>query len=220
MDTDFPAAHSMDTEWFAVDQDGHVALFISGENGPVPRSTDEERMNLWDVLRALTGKPSTREEEVAYGDGLDVEEAVRLGMFLYEHCQESDYFLDPYGREETPAQPLHVDQLPPQVRAWFRQVRFEGVCFADAPHVQPLESMGCSVWAGGGYLGSDLKTVRPMRGFEKEYVTHCEELRQEVLATGRLHETLQNVRFEGLTAKLRKQLMAGQQKRREGTDGS
>ena len=27
---DFPAAHSMDTTWFAVDRDGHVACFDSG----------------------------------------------------------------------------------------------------------------------------------------------------------------------------------------------
>ncbi len=32
---DFPAAHSMDTAWCAVDRDGHVALFDSGENGAV-----------------------------------------------------------------------------------------------------------------------------------------------------------------------------------------
>ena len=33
---DFPAAHSMDTTWFAVDRDGHVAAFESGEAGAVP----------------------------------------------------------------------------------------------------------------------------------------------------------------------------------------
>ncbi|BDG05424.1 hypothetical protein [Anaeromyxobacter oryzae] len=33
---DFPAAHSMDTAWFAVDRDGHVALFQTGESGAVP----------------------------------------------------------------------------------------------------------------------------------------------------------------------------------------
>jgi hypothetical protein len=36
MEIDFPAAHSMDTEWFAVDRDGHVAYFNSGEAGAVP----------------------------------------------------------------------------------------------------------------------------------------------------------------------------------------
>ena len=34
--SDFPAAHSMDTRWFAIDRDGHVALMESGEGGAVP----------------------------------------------------------------------------------------------------------------------------------------------------------------------------------------
>src|SRR4051812_43870063 len=36
MPDDFPAAHSMDCEWFAVDRDGYVAVFDSGEAGAVP----------------------------------------------------------------------------------------------------------------------------------------------------------------------------------------
>lgn len=35
-ETDYPAAHSMDTEWFAVDEDGHVARFDTGEDGALP----------------------------------------------------------------------------------------------------------------------------------------------------------------------------------------
>src|SRR5262245_47215886 len=133
MDSDFPAAHSMDTEWFAVDRDGHVALFISGENGPVPLSVPERGTNIHDVphrdvldvLRSLTGKPRTPEEEAAHG--LDMDEAVRLGMFIYVHSQDSDYFLDPYSRGEMPGQPVHIDQLPPLVRAWFQEARFADV---------------------------------------------------------------------------------------------
>ncbi|AFY94581.1 hypothetical protein [Chamaesiphon minutus] len=33
---DFPAAHSMDTTWFAIDADGCVGIFNSGEGGAVP----------------------------------------------------------------------------------------------------------------------------------------------------------------------------------------
>jgi hypothetical protein len=36
---DFPAAHSMDTYWFAVDRDGHVACFSTGEAGAVPEGS-------------------------------------------------------------------------------------------------------------------------------------------------------------------------------------
>lgn len=35
---DFPAAHSMDTTWFAVDADGNIGMFDSGEGGAVPES--------------------------------------------------------------------------------------------------------------------------------------------------------------------------------------
>ena len=35
---DFPAAHSMDTEWFAIDADGHVAVLESSEDGEVPEA--------------------------------------------------------------------------------------------------------------------------------------------------------------------------------------
>lgn len=34
---DFPAAHSMDTTWFAIDADGYVGIFNSSEGGAVPR---------------------------------------------------------------------------------------------------------------------------------------------------------------------------------------
>lgn len=33
---DFPAAHSMDTEWYALDEDGHVGRFDTGEDGALP----------------------------------------------------------------------------------------------------------------------------------------------------------------------------------------
>jgi hypothetical protein len=41
MEQDYPAAHSMDTAWYAVDRDGHVAFFYSGEAGAVPISAGE-----------------------------------------------------------------------------------------------------------------------------------------------------------------------------------
>jgi hypothetical protein len=51
MEVDYPAAHSMDTTWFAVDRDGHVALFDSGESGAVPiEATLEDPIQLLDHL--------------------------------------------------------------------------------------------------------------------------------------------------------------------------
>jgi hypothetical protein len=35
---DYPAAHSMDTEWFGIDANGNIAIFDSGEGGAIPNS--------------------------------------------------------------------------------------------------------------------------------------------------------------------------------------
>src|SRR4051794_10360255 len=52
---DYPAAHSMDTEWFAVDKDGHVGAFYSGEDGVVPREVygDEGGEMMHRIARAV-----------------------------------------------------------------------------------------------------------------------------------------------------------------------
>jgi hypothetical protein len=51
---DFPAAHSMDTTWFAVDRDGHVAVFETGESGAVPTAAylGEDYGEVEDALRS------------------------------------------------------------------------------------------------------------------------------------------------------------------------
>ena len=33
---EFPATHSMSTQWFVVDEEGNIGLFDFDENGPVP----------------------------------------------------------------------------------------------------------------------------------------------------------------------------------------
>lgn len=40
--TEFPAAHSMDTDWYAVDKTGHVARLSSGEEGAVPNAAHRQ----------------------------------------------------------------------------------------------------------------------------------------------------------------------------------
>ena len=49
---DYPAAHSMDTTWFAVDADGHLAVFDSGEDGAVPEAVTSDA-ECWEVAKRL-----------------------------------------------------------------------------------------------------------------------------------------------------------------------
>ena len=50
---DFPAGHSMDTTWFAVDRDGHVAVFDTGEDGAAPARSVEWRLRFGGQERSV-----------------------------------------------------------------------------------------------------------------------------------------------------------------------
>jgi hypothetical protein len=49
---DFPAAHSMDTMWFAVDAQGHIGSFNTGEAGALPDSM-MNRDDAWTIRQRL-----------------------------------------------------------------------------------------------------------------------------------------------------------------------
>lgn len=51
MDADFPAAHSMDAAWYAVDKCGHVARFDTGEAGAVPEFAGDPEEDPYEELR-------------------------------------------------------------------------------------------------------------------------------------------------------------------------
>jgi hypothetical protein len=52
---DYPAAHSMDSAWFAVDRDGRVAYFSTGEAGAMPEdAADSDALD--EALRALPAR--------------------------------------------------------------------------------------------------------------------------------------------------------------------
>jgi hypothetical protein len=242
MDTDFPAAHSMDTAWFAVDRDGHVAYFGTGEAGAAPFDAGLEDPDgvlrelgqtlprtdtLYNFAGAIPPGPlgargehwsvavgHSREtlfflasldpvrEEVAGGQavqvpvtggivavvitnptrplvqrlhdagaclscfphyGRDPEDdspwPAEHGLFHYSHLCEN-WISGPYGLKEVPARPVHIDQLPPRLREAVGQFRFRSLCFAQAPHIQPIEHDVCVSWEPA-YLTGDGLTIRP-----------------------------------------------------------
>lgn len=57
---DFPAAHSMDTEWFAIDDQGYVGHFMTGEAGAVPNAalTDNDGADIGLTSAILSLTPS------------------------------------------------------------------------------------------------------------------------------------------------------------------
>lgn len=236
---DYPAAHSMDTHWFAVDADGRVASLYSGEAGAVPGVVSEIEgiRELTDQIRQLTSvgdwivdvKNSTREGHQAWlhwypvvlvmdspepfradieagrarivpsTEGcavlfhrLEMEELPRYletpgiirsfnlflgenqpaplaghGVYEYTHLNEN-WIAGPYGRERIPARPLHIDQLPADLRAALKECFFPNVRFSDTGKIQPVEHLHCDSWESA-WLDVTGKHIRAVPGCEAEY---------------------------------------------------
>lgn len=183
MASDFPAAHSMDSEWFAVDQNGQVAVFITGENGHLPRG--QALRDLVAVMGALRGKPLTEEEMDEVWDSSPEEACAEAGLFVYDYADGRsgvDPFdviqvQDTYRRTDVPEAPTHIDQLPPGMRVQLKGVNLAGVDFTAAPLVQPAEFVRCDYWGEPhSFLASDGKTVKVVPGKEKEYAAFLADL--------------------------------------------
>lgn len=137
MDADYPAAHSMDTTWFAVDAKGQVAMFFTGDNGPLPQRFGGD---LQDALHTLYWPDDP--DALHWSEDL----AREVGLYYYDFPDQWFHPVGPYVRVVVPARPLHVDQLPPALRQQCRIVVFEQVDFAAAEHVQPTEFFPCTYW--------------------------------------------------------------------------
>lgn len=162
MGPDFPAAHSMDSAWFAVDRDGHVAFFRTGEMGLLPRGVPHQEW-IPAPLEALLQATFPAGAAGSLG-GL-----VKFGVFVYYPPDES--VPGPYDRTDVPDRPLHIDELPESVRRAVAGVELTSVCFAQAARVFPMDDVVCDGYAPG-YLSSDGKTVLPVPGREAEYARY------------------------------------------------
>jgi hypothetical protein len=161
----------MDTSWYAVDRDGRVALFTTGENGHAP-------------AQARDASHLERLHQEVYGDGgaeyrPDYDLAEQFGFFLYGYADNNYLPVGKYDRQVAPTRPAHVDQLPPDVRADCKKVVLP-VAFAEAERVQPMAFFECAMWyrdSRHAYLDADGVTVRPVPGHEDRFADSVGEIR-------------------------------------------
>jgi hypothetical protein len=182
---DYPAAHSMDTTWYAVDAVGHVAVGFSYENGCVPLNSGD--LGFFEMLRILRGDPKSEDEDDDSPDWEEVmDEAFDNGVFVFQFHEGSAPFLNPYSNDGLPARPLHVDQLPPRLRELFKRVCFENVRFAEVEILAIPEHVSCFFYFEEGdpdadlaFLAGDGKTLRPIPGREQRYTEFCQQVREK-----------------------------------------
>jgi hypothetical protein len=179
----------MDSSWYAIDKHGHVALFHTGAGGAIPDGAySPEAAEMMDDLEM---------EDVEDVAVLDPEKLPdENGMFIYETGPWDECLADRYHRTKEPANPLHVDQLPPDVRSAIKGVCFQTLDFGKTEVFQPIEVTRCGTW-DPAYLSGDGKTVRPVPGREGEYAQHAQMLRRDVGEELHCEEPTQKKRRSG-----------------------
>ncbi|MEQ8819334.1 MAG: hypothetical protein RLY93_03760 [Sumerlaeia bacterium] len=185
---DYPAAHSMDTEWFAVDDDGFIAVFDTGEDGFAPEDAPNTEAD-GDIVHMLTPPPSgptppppapsrhgglmgtmkrflgLEPVHSPYGD-FEYREPQELGLYHYGY---GGMGVGIYAREERlPERPLRLADAPEPARALLSRpgARLEGVRFSERTLIQPLtRKERCVTWYAQPWLDEDgMTTYPPMEG--------------------------------------------------------
>jgi hypothetical protein len=254
---DYPAAHSMDTAFFAVDRDGNVGYFRCGPSGSGAVPVTGEVGMLVQELNFLGGREELLAElaqllppcevrldptghrsphlfgqpqqhdchglgfgllflksldpalraEIAAGRGVELpavgavavqalglprdlvarlhDEGHCLGCYF---CTSSQGWLAaspatsglfcyrtanvtgtawPYGRREVPVRPVHIDQLPPDLRQQFGRLQLD-CAFAERAYVQPAEHWPCTS-IHPAFLSSDGRKTGRLRDVAGEH---------------------------------------------------
>ncbi len=190
MDADYPAAHSMDTHWFAVDQDGRVGLFFTAETGYLPaKAPTVEPPDLIKLATTLGGgaPPGVDEEEDDIEWDEFLEGLVALGFYTFEYIDDfddPDGLLLPYTLTAAPEAPAHIDQLPPRFRQRYRKIEFSTATFGDADHLQPFDFFPCETYAEEqvAYLSGDGRTLKPVPKREKQFQEFCRQHEKKLRA--------------------------------------
>jgi hypothetical protein len=166
---DYPAAHSMDSCWFAVDESGEVAFFDTGEGGALP--TDEAFPKgreaggdtPFDIDSLMIAALTTRATAVPalqtllfdtpnWADALrhavyELPESEMIGLLAWlgiYHYGCDDAVASPYERGAAVPEPLQAHRLPPELArrldAALLPLRFAAAPRIAVPALVPSEA--------------------------------------------------------------------------------
>ena len=143
---DYPAAHSMDTTWFAVDENGEIGRFETGGCGSAPLLEGMEPPSLEEKLRSHYTKAYAYEDqylavedylrEQGYDDGDDENENRIMPIHEYEPHGESNSL---YYWRCSPQKALTWDELPKHLQNGRHLLRLKDYDFRSREPIDPYE---------------------------------------------------------------------------------
>ena len=134
-----------DLDWFAVDGEGAVGHFTTAGAVPLPRCAARSKENLERLVTHFLAREACTAavidpDALANAGMLDSDAAsrdwffgdflamARRGLYSYNVFMRTPPAAG-YYRVAVPSVPLHVDQLPAEIRALLGEVRFETLSF-------------------------------------------------------------------------------------------
>ena len=105
---EYPATHSMSTEWFVVDEDGNIALFAFEEDGPVPIDIPSESNSYLMTAEEDFGEKDSNNIEYLELTDEQVEELMRDAVTPENYNIKDDYCLFVQVNEEHKKEFLEV----------------------------------------------------------------------------------------------------------------
>jgi hypothetical protein len=150
---DIPAAHSMDTEWFAIDADGHVGVFVTGEDGAVPETFTGE------------GEPPDFVAQAFVRGWIGADASLIAGARVTEDPVQHAWFVAEQQRVERTRRMFAERVARWQAMSWWRRWRRRG----EAPRPQAEQVFGgllvmdgrASAPKGAVQRSGGLQVVRP-----------------------------------------------------------
>ncbi len=216
-EAEYPAAHSMDTTWFAVDRDGFVAYFESGEAGAVPSEalTDQEEDVTSRVAKALPRTGERLDPAPGRAPGRGVGEQHRSYFGNGESLDDLLMFLDslaPVEEELRRGELYEVHATEGVAVVWrrirkatFERLHADGACrfctyhYAEADDDEPEEDeVGSAHLAKYGFFSYTHLTDNWVAGAYGRDRQPREPVRLEQLPLD-LREKLGRVRFHDLS---------------------
>ena len=135
-DTTKPYPDRGDWGWLACDREGHLALFITGGEGPVPMQALDPSYPE-DVEDRLIDLPAMSDvNRVTSWPDAEVPER---GVFLYDWNDRDNT----YELVLAPYRPCALDQLPADLAEVARSIRFTQLSFAEAWRIDARTHMSC-----------------------------------------------------------------------------